>query len=197
MSTTRASSQPTGPPHPPAPSPTEGGRGDTFPSPPHVRGGACVAGGDEREPDRWRVPEGMRRSLRDAARINRKRPTASEEILWTALRGKHLDGLKFRRQHPVGPFVLDFFCAERRVAVEIDGGIHDQQLEADLRRQEAVERLGITFVRIPARMVERDLEESLDLIRAATSPPPRGRGGARAAGGGEGIAPRAKTGGAS
>jgi very-short-patch-repair endonuclease len=139
----------------------------------------------------------MRRSLRDAARINRKRPTASEEILWTALRGKHLDGLKFRRQHPVGPFVLDFFCAERRVAVEIDGGIHDQQLEADLRRQEAVERLGITFVRIPARMVERDLEESLDLIRAATSPPPRGRGGARAAGGGEGIAPRAKTGGAS
>jgi very-short-patch-repair endonuclease len=60
-----------------------------------------------------------------AAREQRKEPTAQEKRLWEALRGRKLDGLKFRRQHPSMQFLLDNFCVEHQLVVEIDGGIHD------------------------------------------------------------------------
>jgi very-short-patch-repair endonuclease len=50
--------------------------------------------------------------------------TRSEQRLWMALRGKQLGGVKFRRQHVLGPYVVDFFCSARRLAIEIDGGVH-------------------------------------------------------------------------
>jgi very-short-patch-repair endonuclease len=83
----------------------------------------------------------------------RKEPAASEAILWQALRGKQLDGRKFRRQQPIGPFVVDFFCPSERLIVEVDGPIHDQQRDADHRRQELLESLGLRFVRLATAQV--------------------------------------------
>lgn len=64
------------------------------------------------------------RPLRAIARRFRKRPTGSEELLWQALRNRQLDGLKFLRQHPIGVSIVDFYCHEKRLVVEVDGGMH-------------------------------------------------------------------------
>jgi very-short-patch-repair endonuclease len=66
-----------------------------------------------------------------AARALRRTETPTEQLLWAALRGRRLNGLKFRRQHPVGPFVLDFYCPERKLVVELDGAVHDGPLEQE------------------------------------------------------------------
>lgn len=59
-----------------------------------------------------------------AARELRRDMTSAEKKLWEALRKRRLNGLKFRRQHPVAQFILDFYCVERQLAVEVDGGVH-------------------------------------------------------------------------
>ena len=63
--------------------------------------------------------------------------------MWNSLRRKRLDGRKFRRQQPIGPFVVDFFCPAERLIVEVDGPIHDSQREADRVRQQLLETLGL------------------------------------------------------
>ena len=63
-----------------------------------------------------------KRNILTAAREHRKNPTKSEEILWKALRGKKLDGVKFRRQQPIGVFIADFYSSAYRLVVEVDGG---------------------------------------------------------------------------
>ncbi len=85
--------------------------------------------------------------------------TNSETILWETLRDRRLLGLKFRRQHAVGRFVLDFYCAELRLAIEVDGGIHldPEQANADRLRQAEIEENGIRFVRLTADQVEHDI----------------------------------------
>ncbi len=117
--------------------------------------------------DRWDVSPELREKLRDAARELRKRPSRSEEILWQALRNRRLAGRKFRRQAAVGPFILDFYCAEERLAVEVDGPVHRSQQQADRDRQELLEGLGIRFARVTAQQVEDDLPGALETIRAA------------------------------
>ncbi|MBK8561747.1 endonuclease domain-containing protein [Candidatus Amarobacter glycogenicus] len=84
-----------------------------------------------------------------AARELRKRETKSEDTLWEHLRSRRFYGLKFRRQHPIGAFVLDFFCQEMMFAVEIDGGIHrDPEVAVrDLERQRTLEALHIQSFR--------------------------------------------------
>ncbi len=95
------------------------------------------------EPDRWTIPEALRRQMLEIAHQFRKAPTRSEALLWNALRRKRLDGRKFRRQQPIGPFVVDFFCPAERLIVEVDGPIHDSQREADRVRQQLLETLGL------------------------------------------------------
>ena len=77
-----------------------------------------------------------------AARVLRKRMTASETVLWSHVRGRQFHGMKFRRQHPVGRFVLDFFCEDLLIAIEIDGGIHmdPSVARADVERQQLLEQ---------------------------------------------------------
>jgi very-short-patch-repair endonuclease len=104
--------------------------------------------------------------MRDRAREHRKNPTASESLLWEALRGLKLDGRKFRRQQPVGPFIVDFYCPEERLVVEVDGGIHAQQQREDADRQDALETLGLRFVRVTHEQVIFDLPAVLAAIRA-------------------------------
>ncbi len=109
------------------------------------------------------------KELTEISRGLRKRSTHSEDILWQALRGRKLAGLKFRRQHPFGTSIVDFYCHEKRLVVEIDGAVHlgkDAQ-ERDRARQEIIEQYSVRFIRLPADEVERDLEESLGKIKAA------------------------------
>jgi adenine-specific DNA-methyltransferase len=103
----------------------------------------------------------------EIARQFRKQPTPSEAILWSALRGCQLDGRKFRRQQPIGPFVVDFFCAAERLIVEVDGPIHETQRDVDEQRQRLLESLGFRFVRLAASQIENNLPAALETIRHA------------------------------
>ncbi len=88
------------------------------------------------------------------ARAQRRNPSLPEGLLWRELRGK-AGGVKFRRQHPVGRYVLDFYCAAAKCAFEIDGIAHDMRDRAakDKARDAFVEGQGIRVVRIPASEV--------------------------------------------
>jgi very-short-patch-repair endonuclease len=109
-----------------------------------------------------------------AARELRGRQTAAEDMLWEALRNRRLDGLKFRRQHPVGPFVLDFCCPDRRLAVEVDGAVHDTWRERDAEREDLLRAAGYRVLRFPNEVVSGDLASVLEAIRSAVeSLPPR------------------------
>ena len=66
-------------------------------------------------------------NIKTICRALRKQPTSSEDYLWQALRNRKLAGLKFLRQHPFGPSIVDFYCHEKRLVVEVDGGIHKQR----------------------------------------------------------------------
>jgi len=114
---------------------------------------------------RINVPPEVRHKMVEIAREFRKEPTPSEKILWQALRGKKLDGIKFRRQQPVGYFVVDFYNSEYRLVIEVDGPIHELQKEADEARQEILEVLGLVVLRIKSEVVEKNLPFALDIIR--------------------------------
>ena len=116
--------------------------------------------------ERWNVPEDLQTRMIEVARTFRKQPTPSEHLVWNALRGKKLGGRKFRRQQPFGPFVVDFFCANERLVVEVDGLIHEQH-EADQQRQALLESLGLRFIRISAEQVETNLADVLRVISEA------------------------------
>ena len=100
------------------------------------------------------------------ARQLRRQLSPPEARLWSRLRAQ-IPGLPaFRRQHPIGPYVLDFYCAKARLAIEIDGIVHDMgdRPERDLRRQSWLEAQGITVVRIPASQLARQFDETADAV---------------------------------
>jgi very-short-patch-repair endonuclease len=106
-----------------------------------------------------------------------------EVLLWTALRGGRLDGLKFRRQHPVGPYVIDFYCPAAHLAVEIDGWSHatEDRPEKDEIRDLRLADRGIFTLRIPAAEVLRSVDDTLSTILETArpwklNPPPSGGG---------------------
>ena len=82
-----------------------------------------------------------------AARDLRTGETLAEDLLWEELRGRRLDGMKFRRQHPVGTFVIDFCCVEYRLAIELDGGVHEEQQEQDAEREAILAAAGYRVIR--------------------------------------------------
>lgn len=81
------------------------------------------------------------------ARKLRSEPTDAERCLWWKLRHRQLAGFRFRRQHPVGRFVLDFVCLERKLVVEVDGGQHDEQSAKDEERTTWLEAQGFRVLR--------------------------------------------------
>jgi very-short-patch-repair endonuclease len=100
--------------------------------------------------------------------------TPAEAILWDAIRDRQLAGLKFRRQHPIGPFVADFCCPDRRLIVEIDGGIHAAQAAEDAAREALLTSAGYTVLRFPNEAVLNELSTVLeDICAAASAHPPR------------------------
>jgi very-short-patch-repair endonuclease len=110
------------------------------------------------------VPPEIRRRMIEVAREFRKEPTVGEKILWDVLRGKKLDGIKFRRQQPIGYFVVDFYSSAYRLVVEVDGPIHNSQKEADAVGQKILEGLGLIVLRIKTEFVEKNLSMALDAI---------------------------------
>ncbi len=103
--------------------------------------------------------------MTEVAREFRKEPTASEDILWQAIRSRRLDGRKFRRQQPIGAFVVDFFCGSERLIVEVDGRIHESQQERDQQRQELLESLNLKVLRVTSQQVETNLNSVLIVIQ--------------------------------
>lgn len=97
----------------------------------------------------------------------RTESTQSESLLWQRLRNRGLDGFKFRRQHPIGPYFVDFYCSEKHLVVEVDGPIHKSQARADKERQSLVEESGVRVIRLQASDVETDMRATLAKIREA------------------------------
>jgi len=99
-------------------------------------------------------------------------PTYSERLLWEAIRGRRL-GVEFRRQVILGVYIVDFLSEEAKLVVEVDGDIyHAKRAYADARRERKLIRAGYTVVRLPASLVEKEVERALDIIRVALGTPP-------------------------
>ena len=109
--------------------------------------------------------------------------TPAEALLWRALKGRGVGGLKFRRQQGIGPFVLDFYCPEARLCVELDGSAHDYRYDYDERRTAYLAQQGIRVIRFTNDQVFTCLEGVVaQILRAAAPHPcrggvPVGRGG--------------------
>ena len=100
--------------------------------------------------------------------------TQAEQLLWERLRNRQLSGLKFRRQYPLGPFITDFYYAETRLVVEIDGDIHDLQEEQDEQRTRQVEEFGYRMIRFRNKEVETNTGLVLKkILDACQLPSPR------------------------
>ncbi len=119
------------------------------------------------------IRESAPRTVRDVAdkgkvrfaREQRRQPTPGERILWHALRDGKL-GVRFRRQHPMKSFVLDFYCAELRLAIELDGISHEGREEYDQWRDEVLRSWGIRVMRFSEAQVRDELRTVLKEIRA-------------------------------
>ncbi|MFH1085463.1 MAG: endonuclease domain-containing protein [Chloroflexota bacterium] len=114
---------------------------------------------------RWRTTEAVQLS----AKVLRHELTPAERVLWDALRDRRLQGLKFRRQHPIGPFVADFCCVASRLVVEVDGEVHTRLGDRDAVRTAYLAERGYRVMRIPNGAVVRDLAEVLRRIAVAAS----------------------------
>ena len=133
-------------------------------------------------------------SSRDFARGLRRRQTDAERRVWARLRDRRLFGVKFARQVPIGPYVVDFCCRERKLIVELDGGQHAARADYDAGRTAGLERLGYRVLRFWDNEALANTDGVLQRIaQALTAPSPRpspqgGEGerpGALAPGGGE------------
>lgn len=96
---------------------------------------------------RSRVPRASK-AMQQRARHLRQRMTIPERALWNLLRGKRLGGLKFRRQVPIGPYVVDYYCSECSLVVELDGMTHWQRAREDAERTRYLESQGLSVVRV-------------------------------------------------
>jgi very-short-patch-repair endonuclease len=105
---------------------------------------AREAGGEARK--RWVIAE----ERIDRARDLRRTGSRAEKVVWELLRAHRMDGVKFRRQHPIGLYFADFACVSRKLVVEIDGDHHAFQVEADARRTSIMEKQGWRVVRFAA-----------------------------------------------
>lgn len=105
--------------------------------------------------------------LGSRARLMRFGQSEAEAALWRAIRGRKL-GVSFRRQVPLlGRYIADFFAAEARLVVEVDGGWHSLQRSADARRDEKLRRAGYRVLRLEAEFVRRALPLVVERVRAA------------------------------
>ncbi|SRR5690554_2532729 len=117
-----------------------------------------------------KAPPGWWRQLGPLAQEKRQAPTPAEAVLWEHVRNRQLAGLKFRRQVAFGCFVVDFYCAERRLVVEVDGPVHARQQAQDAARTAYLEDLGLRVLRVANDDVLARIDDVLERIRAAAAP---------------------------
>jgi very-short-patch-repair endonuclease len=112
----------------------------------------------------------LRRNMTDAE----KRLTDAEKRLWSQLRSKQLFGMKFRRQHPIGPFIVDFVCLEKKHVIEVDGGQHSKGSDKDLKRDEWLASEGYKVLRYWNDDVLKETKSVLEdvLSKIGDHPPP-------------------------
>ena len=99
------------------------------------------------------------------ARELRGNMTIAELKLWAEIKGKQLEGVKFRRQHPIPPFIVDFYAPQLKLVVEVDGDTHDEKREYDTRRTNFLKRKGYSVLRFTNEEIHQDLEGVLDILR--------------------------------
>ena len=131
-----------------------------------------------RQEKRHRIPP----KLNDRSRSLRRDATYPERLLRSVLRNTQLAGFRFRRQHPIGPYVVDFYCPGARLVVEVDGETHVGRLAADTRRTAYLRKQGLRVMRVTNDDVLEEFEAvATSILRAAESshsarepdPPPR------------------------
>ncbi|WP_425390710.1 endonuclease domain-containing protein [Ekhidna sp.] len=119
-------------------------------------------------------------TIKSLARELRKNQTPSENLLWRNLRNRNLSGVKFFRQHPITYqqygkdyfFIADFYSAEKKVVIEIDGKIHDFQKNYDQQRDLIIFAKGLKVLRFKNGEVEQDIESVLKKIKNSFNAPP-------------------------
>ncbi len=127
----------------------------------------------------------IRPNTTDRARTGRKNAPIPERIVWGMLRSGQLDGLKFRRQHPIGSYMADFYCAQLKLVIELDGMSHVGRADRDERRQKYIEAQGLTVLRITNDDLLRHprvIEDEVHRIMDRTPSPWKGEGGPEGAG---------------
>lgn len=116
-------------------------------------------------------------SIERAARHLRQNLTPAEAKLWNVLRRRQLAGLKFRSQHPVGQFIVVFYCPSHKIVVEVDGDIHRQQMTYDNARTVQLQQFGYRVLRVSNEKILSNLPDVLARIvkfAEASSPPELG-----------------------
>lgn len=105
-------------------------------------------------------------SEKQKRRILRKNSTEAEKLVWSRLRKRQLAGVKFRRQYSIGAYVADFYCPEKKLAIEIDGAQHFEEdaMEYDRRREEYMASAGIKTIRFTNKDVFNNMEGVLQKI---------------------------------
>ena len=101
------------------------------------------------------------------AQFLRRNETKAEKLLWEKLRNNQLEGLKFRRQHPVNIYIADFYCHKFKLIIELDGDYHDQeeQKQKDEVRTEVLRLNGLKIIRFKNEEVEQDINQVLTTIK--------------------------------
>ncbi|MEA3428382.1 MAG: DUF559 domain-containing protein [Thermodesulfobacteriota bacterium] len=102
--------------------------------------------------------------MNSLAKKLRKNMTDAERLLWRRLRNRELGGYKFRRQRPVGPYIVDFICLEKRIVIEVDGGQHAGQAELDAKRSGYLKEKGYRVLRFWNNEVLKETESVLTVI---------------------------------
>ena len=112
-------------------------------------------------------PEHNNKNLKNFRKELRRKLTPAEAYLWNELKNKKLEGRKFRRQHSINNFILDFYCADEYLIIELDGEVHLNALaeEKDRKREEILEGSGFTVIRFENKMVFENLESVLKEIK--------------------------------
>src|SRR5579884_1525801 len=103
---------------------------------------------------------------RGLARQFRQQQTMAEKIFWELVRDHHFDGYQFRRQHPLGSYIADFYCSKLHLAIELDGSVHETQGERDQDRDKNLAVYGIQVVRLKNEEFLADPQGSLEKLRA-------------------------------
>lgn len=104
--------------------------------------------------------------LFDFAKQLRDKPTEAEDFLWMQLSNKKIQGLRFKRQHPILYFIADFYCHQAKLVIEVDGGYHQipSQYEYDCSRDSELEELGLKVIRFTNEQVLLDIDSTIQII---------------------------------